>query len=65
VSDWYLVWSIEHDAWWRPAHQGYTRDVRVAGRYSADDAYDIVKNANVVSFEECMIPVECIEPELE
>jgi len=60
MTEWFLVWSIEHDAWWRPAHYGYTRDIRDAGRYPRDEAREILKNANVVSCEECMIPVECL-----
>ena len=60
MSDEYLVWSVEHTAWWAPHHRGYTRDIRNAGRYARDEAREIVKRANVVSFEECMIPVECL-----
>jgi hypothetical protein len=55
VTDWFLVWSIEHNAWWRPAHYGYTRDIRNAGRYPLSEAI-----ANVKRIEECMIPVECL-----
>jgi hypothetical protein len=60
MSDVFLVWSIEHNAWWRPSHYGYTRDIRDAGRYPRDEARAIVNNANVVRCEECMIPVECL-----
>jgi len=65
MTEWYLVWSIEHTAWWRPAHRGYTRDLYLAGHYSRDEAREIVKNANIVACEECMIPLECVEPEQE
>jgi len=65
MSNWYVIWSIKHTAWWAPHRQGYTRDVLSAGQYSRDDARAIVQDANVVHVEECMIPVECIEPELE
>ena len=61
MSDWYVLWSIEHTAWWRQHRRGYTRDLRSAGRYSLEEAREIVRDANIVSFEECMIPVECIE----
>ena len=65
VSDWYVLWSIEHTAWWAPHRRGYTRDIRDAGRYERLDAREIVRESNVVSFNECMIPVECVEPEEE
>jgi hypothetical protein len=65
VSEWYVIWSIEHTAWWAPHRRGYVRDVLRAGRYARSEAREIVRDANIVSFEECMIPVECIEPEVE
>lgn len=40
----FLIWSIEHGAWWRAEHGGYTEDVKEAGRYSFDEAIDIVNN---------------------
>lgn len=59
----YLIWSIEHDAWWKPGWHGYTSDINEAGMYSKDEAERIVKNANAHgSFNECMIPQECTEP---
>jgi hypothetical protein len=42
----YLIWSFEHGAWWRPARMGYTRRLSEAGRYSAQEARDIVFKAN-------------------
>lgn len=60
MSDRYVLWSIEHTAWWRPSRWGYTRDLRDAGRYSREESREIVKDANIVRFEECMIPVECV-----
>lgn len=42
----WLVWSIEHNAWWGPDHCGYVKDRRAAGLYSYYDAYDIVRMAN-------------------
>ena len=61
----YVIWSVEHTAWWAPNRHGYTRDIRAAGRYQRSEAREIVREANVVCCEECMIPVECVEPELE
>lgn len=42
----WLVWSEEHGAWWKPGRRGYTRSIREAGRYSLDEAADIVEKAN-------------------
>lgn len=41
MSDWYLVWSNEHHAWWNPDRKGYTTKVKLAGRYSRDEAIKI------------------------
>lgn len=56
----FLIWSVEHDAWWAPYRIGYTRELRDAGIYDAADAREIVARANVVAFHECMIPIECV-----
>jgi hypothetical protein len=37
----YVVWSIEHKAWWGPNHAGYTTSLDKAGRYSREDAVKI------------------------
>jgi hypothetical protein len=42
----WLIWSIEHGAWWRPAENGYTKLRYEAGRYSFDHACEIVASAN-------------------
>lgn len=44
-EDDYLVWSNEHNAWWRPNRQGYTINRRVAGRYTRDEAISICAHA--------------------
>ena len=41
----WLVWSNEHQAWWRPNRQGYTVFVEAAGRYSHEEALDICRKA--------------------
>jgi hypothetical protein len=56
----FLIWSIEHEAWWGPGRSGYTRDVRAAGDYSRGEAWAIVEDANIAAFHECAIPVECV-----
>ena len=55
----YLIWSIEHNAWWRPSEHGYTKTLTEAGLYKKEKAIRIVKRANISSFNECMVPEEC------
>jgi hypothetical protein len=57
----FLIWSIEHDAWWAPHRIGYTRELAEAGHYSEQEAREIVSRANIVAFHECAIPVACLE----
>jgi hypothetical protein len=54
----FLIWSIEHTAWWRPGKWGYTDQLSEAGVYDDEDARAIVANANRVHFNEALIPVE-------
>jgi hypothetical protein len=42
----WLVWSNEHQAWWRPAYAGYTAAIEEAGRYDFITASKIVADAN-------------------
>lgn len=37
----WLVWSIEHGAWWGPNHCRYYIDIDFAGRYSLEEALSI------------------------
>lgn len=53
----FVIWSIEHTAWWASARMGYVTDLQLAGRYRREEADQIVADANVVSFNECKIPV--------
>lgn len=43
----WLIWSIEHSAWWKPNSNGYTEKREEAGRYSEKAAKDIVRRANI------------------
>lgn len=43
----YLVWSNEHQAWWRSGNRGYTRYIEEAGRYSEAAANAIVADATL------------------
>jgi len=45
-KDRWLVWSIEHTAWWREDGRGYTPHRQEAGRYTYDQACKIVSRAN-------------------
>ena len=38
----YVIWSHEHRAWWGPHHCGYTQELTKAGRYTHEEAADIV-----------------------
>jgi inosine-uridine nucleoside N-ribohydrolase len=51
----YLIWSIEHTAWWRPDEWGYTTQLAEAGTYSRERAAEIVLKARG---NECMIPLQ-------
>jgi hypothetical protein len=42
----YLIFSWEHNAFWKPNCQGYTRFIERAGRYSKADAERICKGAS-------------------
>lgn len=46
-KDYWIIWSIEHKAWWKPYHNGYTKLRDVAGYYSYEEACRIVKDANI------------------
>lgn len=56
----YVIWSIEHSAWWRVNWCGYTRDLSEAGRYSEAAADEVLARANVVEVNECKIPIACV-----
>ncbi len=43
----WLIWSIEHNAWWRAQHAGYTAERINAGFYTFEEACKIVKGANI------------------
>jgi len=63
----YVIWSIEHDAWWLPNEWGYTRHMKNAGMFPQGRAKQIISNANAHRGQgndhECMIPVECVDLE--
>jgi len=58
IDKMWMVWSQEHNGWWRPAKQGYTNEIREAGKYCYEEALDITRSANWAGrFEEAMVPV--------
>jgi hypothetical protein len=54
----WVVWSFEHNAWWRPHRWGYTADVHEAGRYTEFEAKVIELHANIVRIHERAMPLE-------
>ncbi len=38
LSAGWLIWSNEHQMWWKDNQAGYTADVMCAGRYAREDA---------------------------
>lgn len=47
MDKFWLIWSIEHNAWWKPNSVGYTVLRHEAGTYLYEDALRIVKGANI------------------
>jgi hypothetical protein len=43
----YLIWSNEHRMWWRANGSGYTATIEEAGRYTYQQARDIVRKSTV------------------
>jgi hypothetical protein len=56
----YVIWSLEHQAWWPASRWGYVDTLDRAGRFSREDAEAIVAQANIAKVHECMIPVEAV-----
>ena len=57
----WLIWSEEHETWWMPKGNGYTHKVQEAGRYTFEQAVEIVSGAN--QFEKCRRPNEMMVPD--
>lgn len=38
----YLIWSNEHNAWWKPNRQGYTPELAGAGEYEEREAVSVI-----------------------
>lgn len=48
----FLIWSFDHNQWWRPNGRGYTCNQSEAGRYTLED----LKKQNLDAFEVGDIP---------
>lgn len=57
MNDTFLIYSLEHQAWWTKNCYSYEKDLTKAGVFSAESALMICKEANMVSLEELMVPV--------
>ena len=44
-EDTYLVWSNEHQGWWKPGGHGYSRGLRGAGHFTRANALRICRDA--------------------
>lgn len=58
----WLIWSIEHRAWWAANSWGYTVDIASAGRYSFKDAVNNIRDAHT-GWNPSKPPKEAIVPE--
>jgi hypothetical protein len=60
MNESYLIWSFEHRGWWLPGALGYTKgfaDFEQAGRYTREQADEIVGRANFVGINEAVVPL--------
>jgi hypothetical protein len=56
----YHLWSNKHEAWWRAAAHGYTKDRAEAGVYSEQEAIRFVvrsSHCGLLSGVTCMVAV--------
>jgi formylmethanofuran dehydrogenase subunit E len=58
----FLLWSVEHNAWWRANSAGYSVEIWDAGLYSDAESAEILERANLVAFNEARIPVDSVLP---
>jgi len=57
----YLIWSVEHNGWWKQSQYGYSDDLSEAGLFSKEKAKEIIDNANRFHLEDVMIPNSAIK----
>jgi len=58
-KDYFLIWSFEHDAWWAPDWDGYTKDVNKAGKYLYASCIKILNGGNMEKnkINEAIVPL--------
>ncbi len=61
-GDVWLIWSNEQRQWWRPGRAGYTLEVDQAGRYSRQEAGEVVSRLGVGEHKGCtlFLAPECV-----
>lgn len=47
MSEMWLIWSLEHAAWWNPNGVGYCVKRSDAGRFTLEVARELVRLANL------------------
>ena len=60
IEQLYKIWSIEHNAWWKANHNGYTPRREDAGVYNYQEVKKILDSANIHLNDtpnEAMIPI--------
>jgi hypothetical protein len=57
MKEW-LIWSNEHDGWWKQHSCGYTKDPRLAELYTYESAMSICEDANL--HNKYPVPLECM-----
>lgn len=62
-EEFWLIWSIEHRGWWGPSHRGYVSHREFAGRYTREEAEEIVRGANHFHNDQAGPPYEAMVPE--
>ena len=57
----FVIWSWEHNAWWASNRQGYTEQLDRAGRYSFDEAAEVVVGHIPAGEEVAMLEAEALQ----
>lgn len=48
ATEYFVIWSKQHRAWWRDNSQGYSKNLAKAGVYSKDDLDNICMEDNTL-----------------
>ncbi len=63
MDSYYVIWSTEHNAWWKENKCGYSKALDEAGLFSFKDANSVCIKANYVKMNEIMIPIDSVDSE--